>query len=207
VRMNGRRQVRGIIFDLGGVVLRWNPDDILRHFYADEASRSRMKRQVFQHPDWLEMDRGVLLEHEAIQRLHERTGRPAAEMSALMQAVRDSLQPIPETLVLLEELAGQDIPLYCLSNMPATTAHYLRHRHSFWSLFRGIVISGEVRLLKPDSQIFEYISQRFGLTPNSTVFIDDHLPNIESAARLGFQTVLFGNPAECRSELRALLEA
>ena len=207
MRMNDRQQVRGIIFDLGGVVLRWNPDDILGHFYADEASRSRMKREVFQHPDWLEMDRGVLLEHEAIQRLHERTGRPAAEMSALMQAVRDSLQPIPETLVLLEELAGQHIPLYCLSNMPATTAHYLRHRHSFWSLFRGIVISGEVKLLKPDPQIFEYIVQRFGLTPDSTVFIDDHLPNIESAARLGFKTVLFGDPAECRTELRALLEA
>ena len=155
-----------VIFDLGGVVLRWNPDDIIRDFCADEAMRSVLKREVFKHPDWLAMDRGVLQEHEAIQRFHRRTGLSLADVSALMQAVKDSLLPIPETVELLEELSAQDVPLYCLSNMSATTSNYLRARHSFYRVFRGIVISAEIQLIKPDPAIFEYIVERFSLAPS-----------------------------------------
>ena len=197
--------MHNVIFDLGGVVLRWSPDDILKEFYTDEALRAHTKREVFQHNDWLDMDRGTLLEPDAIVRFHERTGRSRDEMSALMQAVKDSLQPVPETVALLEELAGQGIPLYCLSNMPATTADYLRQRHTFWKVFRGVVISGEIQLLKPDHEIFDHIAQRFALTPENTVFIDDHGPNIDSATRLGFKTVHFQTPGQCRTELFALL--
>lgn len=195
-----------VIFDLGGVVLRWNPDDIIRDFCADEAMRSVLKREVFKHPDWLAMDRGVLQEHEAIQRFHRRTGLSLADVCALMQAVKDSLLPIPETVELLEELSAQDVPLYCLSNMSATTSNYLRARHSFYGVFRGIVISAEIQLIKPDPAIFEYIVERFSLAPSNTVFIDDHPPNIESAHRLGFKTLLFSDPIQCQETLRKLLQ-
>lgn len=198
--------MHNVIFDLGGVVLRWSPDDILERFYADEASRAHTKREVFQHKDWLDMDRGTLLEPDAILRFHQRTGRSQDEMSALMQAVKDSLQPVAETVDLLEELAGRGVPLYCLSNMPATTADYLRQRHTFWKVFSGVVISGEIQLLKPDREIFDHIAQRFSLTPENTVFIDDHGPNIDSAKRLGFKTVHFQTPGQCRTELFALLD-
>jgi putative hydrolase of the HAD superfamily len=197
--------VHAIIFDLGGVVLRWNPDAIVTGFYADELSRATAKREIFQHTDWLELDRGVLTESEATRRFHERTGHALAEISALMQAVRDSLQPIPETLQILKDLSGRGIPLYCLSNMAASTADYLRRHHTFWSFFRGVVISGEVKLMKPDPEIFEHIARRYGLTPHDTLFIDDHLPNIKGAARLGFKTLLFENPHQCRSALRSFL--
>jgi putative hydrolase of the HAD superfamily len=195
-----------VIFDLGGVVLRWNPDDIIRSFCSDEAVQSVLKREVFRHPDWLDMDRGVLPEHEAIKRFHTRTGLSLAEVSALMQAVRDSLQPIPGTVALLAELAALDVPLYCLSNMSVTTSNYVRARHSFWRSFRGIVISGEIKLIKPDPAIFEYMVERFGLVPRNAVFIDDHPPNIESANRLGFKTVLFHDPVQCRKSLSELLD-
>jgi putative hydrolase of the HAD superfamily len=186
-------------------VLRWNPDSIVRDFTSNEATQSVIRREVFKHPDWLQMDRGVLTEEKAIDRFRDRTGLSAAELSALMQAVRDSLQPIPETVELLEDLAARNVPLYCLSNMPASTANYLRARYSFWRLFRGIVISGEIRLVKPDPAIFEHAVACFSLTPGNTAFVDDHLPNIESAGRLGFKTLLFSDPAQCRSGLQALL--
>jgi putative hydrolase of the HAD superfamily len=195
-----------VIFDLGGVVLRWSPDDIIRGFCVDEAMQSVIRREVFKHPDWLAMDRGVLQEHEAVHRFHSRTGLSLGEVSALMQAVKDSLLPVPETVELLEELADQDVPLYCLSNMSATMADYLRARHSFWRVFRGVVISGEIQLIKPDPAIFEYVLERFCLSPGNTIFIDDHRPNIESADRLGFKTLLFKDPAECREMLVKLLE-
>jgi hypothetical protein len=69
--------MHNVIFDLGGVVLSWSPDDILKDFYADEASRAHAKREVFQHDDWLSMDRGTLLEPDAIVRFHQRPGLAA----------------------------------------------------------------------------------------------------------------------------------
>lgn len=196
-----------VIFDLGGVVLRWNPDGIISDFSSDEGVRSAVKRDVFQHPDWLDMDRGVLPELAAVQRFHDRTGLSIAQVSALMQAVKDYLQPIPETIELLEDLAACGIRLYCLSNMPATTADYLRARHSFWRVFQGVVISGEINLMKPEPAIFAHIAERFSLIPERTAFIDDLLPNIESARRLGFKAVQFKDAAQCRADLSALLGA
>jgi putative hydrolase of the HAD superfamily len=196
------RPVTNVIFDLGGVVLRWDPDEILRNFYTDGALRSLAKRELFQHADWLDLDRGTLLEQEAIERFYERTGRPPQETAALLRAARDSLHPIPETLEILEELAARGVPLYCLSNMPAATAGHLREKHAFWKAFRGVVISGEINLVKPDAAIFDHIARRFDLAPQNTVFIDDLLANIESAGRLGFNTILFENAAQCRQALR-----
>jgi len=202
---NRKDHIDSVIFDLGGVVFRWNPDSIISNFSSDEGVRSLVKREVFQHPDWLDMDKGVLQENEAIQRFHQRTELSLSQVSALMRAAKESLQPIPETVELLEELAARDIPLYCLSNMPAATSDYLRARHAFWRVFRGCVISGEINLVKPDPAIFAHIVERFSLEPERSIFIDDIRPNIESAARLGFKTVLFTDAAHCRSRLKELL--
>jgi HAD superfamily hydrolase (TIGR01509 family) len=192
-----------VVFDLGGVLLHWNPTEIINNTFADEATRSVVKREIFQHPDWLDMDRGVLQEHDAIHRFQKRTGRSVADISKLLQTVKDSLRPIEKTHEILNELSQHKAPLYCLSNMATTTADYLRARYAFFKLFHGIVISGEINLIKPDKAIFAHLTERFGLEPERTIFIDDHLPNIESAAELGFKTHHFTDPDRCREALRS----
>jgi putative hydrolase of the HAD superfamily len=198
--------VHNVIFDLGGVVLEWNPDAILENHYADPGIREGVKAALFQHPDWVQMDRGTLSEPEVIERLAQRTGIASSELAGLMEAVRESLQPKADTLLLLEDLAGRQVPLYCLSNMPASTFAYLRDRYDFWSLFRGIVISGEIKMMKPEREIFDHLLRRYGLSPAETVFVDDHAPNIEAARALGLQTVLFRDARQCRAELESLLD-
>jgi FMN phosphatase YigB (HAD superfamily) len=193
--------IRNVIFDFGGVLVRWQPQEIIERFYPDAALRERLRQAVFQHPDWVEMDRGTLDEEAAIERFAARMQRPAAEMRALMQNVKESLTPLEGTLAILESLARQGVPLYGLSNMSAPTFAHLKARHGHWDLFRGIVISAEVRMVKPDPEIFEYISRRYDLTPTQTLFIDDHLPNVESARRHGFRTVHFADASSCRAEL------
>jgi len=194
--------VKNVVFDLGGVVLHWSPTEILHNTFADEATRATVKREVFQHPDWQDMDRGTLLEPEAVQRFGQRTGHSVETMTNLLENVKASLLPIAETQKIIQELAAHDVPLYCLSNMPATTADHLRERHTFFKLFRGVVISGEIQLMKPDHAIFEHLVRRFGLAPKHTLFIDDHLPNIEGAAKFGLQTHHFTDPGRCRAALR-----
>jgi putative hydrolase of the HAD superfamily len=195
-----------VIFDLGGVVLDWNPDAILEAFYDDIDARAAMKRDLFQHPDWLLMDRGVYSEADVIARLVERTGRPSSELIGLFGAVRNSLRPKRDTVALIERLAQQQVPLYCLSNMPASTFAYLKDSHAFWPHFRGIVISGEIQMMKPEPEIFEYLLRRYELTPGNTVFIDDLQPNVQAAKALGIHTVWFRDAMQCEKELDGLLD-
>jgi putative hydrolase of the HAD superfamily len=198
--------VRNIIFDLGGVVLEWNPDKILDGYYTDPGARAAMKAALFKHPDWLQMDRGTLTESEVLERLKARTGRPLAELSGLFEAVRSSLQPKADTVALVERLAQRQVPLYCLSNMAASTFAYLRAQHGFWDAFRGIVISGEIKMMKPEREIFEYLLHRYDLSPAETVFVDDHAPNIQAAETLGMHTVWFRDARQCEVELERLLD-
>jgi HAD superfamily hydrolase (TIGR01509 family) len=193
--------VRNVVFDFGGVLVRWQPEAVIAGFYADEPSRALVRDAVIRHPDWIDIDRGTLSESAAIERFAARMGRPAAEMRALMQHIKDSLTPLPDSIALLNELAQRGVPLYGLSNMSVPFFALLKSRHEHWDRFRGIVISGEVGLVKPDPEIFHHLTQRHGLLAAETVFIDDHLPNIESARRLGFRTIHFTNAEECRREL------
>jgi HAD superfamily hydrolase (TIGR01549 family) len=197
--------VRNVIFDLGGVLVRWQPEAIIADFYTDDVLRARVREAVFGHPDWVDIDRGTLSEDIAIERFAARMQRPAAEMRELMQHVKDSLTPLPDSVALLDELAERGVPVYGLSNMSAAMFALLRSRYDHWDRFRGIVISGEVGLVKPEPEIFHHIAERYGLIPAETVFIDDHLPNIESAGRLGFHTIHFADAERCRRELDSLI--
>jgi putative hydrolase of the HAD superfamily len=199
--------VRNVIFDLGGVVLEWNPEAILEKYYLDLDARATMRAALFQHPDWLLLDRGALTETEAILRLGKRTGRSRPELMRLFDAVRDSLRLKSDTVALIERLARQRVPLYCLSNMSASTFAYLRSRYAFWPLFRGVVISGEVKMMKPEPEIFVHLLRRYELTAGDTVFIDDLGPNVQSAQAVGLLTVLFRDAQQCENELECLLGA
>jgi HAD superfamily hydrolase (TIGR01509 family) len=196
--------VKNVIFDLGGVVIEWNSDRILEAYYADPDVRAIMKQQMFQHPDWLELDRGTMHESELLARLGVRTGRPAAELSGLFDAVRESLHAKPDTVALLEKLYARGVPLYCLSNISSDIFKYLRERHSFWGVFRGIVISGDLKMIKPEPEIFHFLLQRYGLAAAETVFVDDNAPNIEAARTLGIQAVWFKNARQCEMEIEEL---
>ena len=160
---------------------------------------------MFEHPDWLELDRGSLDEDAAVSRFAARMERPPEEMRALLQTVRQSLTPIEASFELARELDRRGFHLYGLSNMSAPNYEYLRQHYDHFRVFRGIVVSGEVKLMKPEPAIFEYICQRYLLRPAETVFIDDHLPNTEAARRLGFLTVRFSDPEQCKRDLEILI--
>jgi len=195
--------IKNMVFDLGGVLITWRPDEIIASVFDAPDLQALIKREVFQHADWLQMDSGQLEEIDAIQRFHNRTGVPLAKLEALLRRVNDSLTPIPDSVKLLEELASHGINLYCLSNMPAWRFEYIRSLYPFWDLFKGIVISGAVKMMKPDREIFEYLLSQFQLQASATVFVDDYPINVEAALRAGLHTILFRTAHECREELQS----
>jgi len=193
-----------VIFDLGGVLLEWNPARIVAERYAEHAHRELIEEKVFRHQDWLELDRGTLDEETAIERFHQRTGFARDDLSGLMDAMRESLLLKRDTWALLHELHGNGVPLYCLSNMAASTFRYLQARYDVWSVFSGIVISGEIRMIKPDPDIFEHLLAKYGLDRSRTVFIDDLAANVDAAQQLGLHGIHFRDAEDCRLQLSAI---
>jgi putative hydrolase of the HAD superfamily len=193
-----------LIFDLGGVVVRWDPAAIIASVFDDEELQARVRKGVFAHADWLELDRGTLDREEAIRRAAQRTGMAESEIRRLLLAVPPSLVPIPETVDLLYRLKAKSYPLYCLSNMHVASIEHLEREQEFFEVFTGKVISCRLKLCKPEPAIYEQALKVNGLEANDTVFIDDVDVNIEAAAKIGLHTILFRNAAQCERELRAL---
>lgn len=193
-----------LVFDLGGVVVRWDPEAIIAGVFKDEKDRARVRDAVFSHPDWLELDRGTLGRDDAIKRAAQRTGMPAADITRLLQAVPPSLVVFPDTVALLRRLKGKGYPLYCLSNMHFASIEYLERKETFWDVFNGRVISCRLQLCKPEAGIYEHLLRTFGLEPAQTIFIDDVQKNLDAAAKLGIRTLRFENAAQCERELQSL---
>jgi putative hydrolase of the HAD superfamily len=192
-----------LVFDLGGVVVRWDPDAIIAGVFHDEKVKAKVREALFAHPDWLELDRGTLGREEAIARAAKRSGVPAAEIKRLLHAVPPSLVVFPETVELLRRLKRKGHPLYCLSNMHFASIEYLEKTQTFWDVFDGAVISCRLQLCKPEAGIYEHLLRTYNLDPAKTLFIDDVQKNLDAAAKLGMQTLRFENAAQCERALRA----
>ncbi len=193
-----------LVFDLGGVVLRWDPDAIIAGVFANGETRKKAKAGVFEHPDWIELDRGTLDREDAIRRAARRTGIAEAEIRKLLYSVPASLDAFPETVDLLHRLKARGHPLYCLSNMHRASLEHIERAHRFWEVFTGTVFSCRLNLCKPEAGIYEHLLRAFSLKPKQTLFMDDVQKNLDAAARLGIQTLRFENAAQCERELRAL---
>jgi len=193
-----------LVFDLGGVVVRWDPDAIIAGVFQDEETKRKVKKGVFEDADWLELDRGTLGREDAIARAAKRTGVAEAEIKRLLHAVPPSLVVFPETVELLRRLKKKGYPLYCLSNMNFASIEYLEHKHDFWDLFQGRVISCRLQLCKPEAGIYEHLLRTYGLEAKETIFIDDVQKNLDAAAKLGIKPLKFENAAQCERDLQRM---
>ena len=155
--------------------------------------------------DWRELDRGALEEEDAIASFSRRAGRPVEEIRKLMTLTLEELDPIPGSFEMLDYLGGLGLNLYCLSNMSSKTLNYLQKRYDFWDKFQGVVISGEVKSLKPEPEIFLHLLTRYGLAARETVFIDDQPVNVVGAEAVGMRGIWFTNAQDCRIQMNGLL--
>lgn len=194
-----------VIFDLGNVVLDWNVDKIINRLRIEEHERNLLRKELFEHSDWLELDSGMRSEKDIVFRVNKRSGLTVATIENALQTAKASLKPIPESLQLLNELYNKDINMYCLSNMSVETYEYVRGQ-AFFNLFKGIIISGQEKCIKPDSRIFKLIIKRYNLNPTHTLFIDDSLPNVAAANEQTLIGFHFQRTKTCYSKIRKILK-
>jgi 2-haloacid dehalogenase/putative hydrolase of the HAD superfamily len=200
-----------VVFDLGGVVFRWQPLVLLQELFPtqvrNEGEAREWASQIFQtfHPeaDWALFDLGRIEPESLAQRIAARTGLAEADLRHLIANIPPHLQPIQGTVDLIHELKAQGHRLYFLSNMPAAYADHLVRMNPFFSQFEDGIFSAHVQQIKPLPEIFATAQERWPLRVQP-VFIDDVQHNIDAAAQHGWQGIRFGSPEQVRSDLLGL---
>ncbi len=197
--------IRHIVFDIGKVLIHYDPHLPYRRLIPDEAERAWFFAHVCSH-DWnLEQDRGRdWREAEAL--LIAAHPDHAENIRAFRRHWREMVpHPIEGTVALFEGLidAGHDVTM--LTSFAADTFSEAREMFPFLNRPRGVTVSGEIGLIKPDKAIYDRHAGDFGLDPAATVFIDDTLVNVEGATAAGWAEALhFTGPEKLRTELLAL---
>lgn len=199
--------IDAVVFDLGGVLIDWNPQYLYGRLIPDAAARARFLAEVCPQ-SWNErQDAGRALDAATAERL-ALFPQHADLIAAYYGRWEEMLAgAIDDTVVLLEALHRRGVPLYALTNWSAELFPVARRRFAFLEYFRGIVVSGEEGLVKPDPAIFRVLCERHRLAPATCLFIDDNPANVAAAATLGFAHHRFASAAAlrtCLNELRLL---
>jgi 2-haloacid dehalogenase len=193
-----------VVFDLGGVLIDWDPRHLYRQLFADPEEMEVFLRDVVS-PDWnAEQDSGRTWA-EATAQLLEQHPQYEDMIRAYVDRWHDMLAgPIEGTVAILSEVRDRGIAVYALTNWSAETFPRARALFPFLAWFGGIVVSGDEGIRKPDPEIWRRTIDRFALDPASTVYIDDMPRNVEVATELGFRAVRFESPEQLRARLVGL---
>jgi 2-haloacid dehalogenase len=200
--MHSKNQIDAILLDLGGVLIDWNPRYLYRrHFGADlEAMEDFLTRVCA--PEWnLQMDAGKPCAEAVAERQREfpeHAALIALWQHGWAQMLRDA---IPETVQILAELRARGHRLFALTNWSAETFPMAQGRFPFLQWFEDIVVSGEVKLAKPDPRIYRLALERNRLRAETTLFVDDAMHNVQAARALGLPAIHFQSPQTLRAEL------
>jgi 2-haloacid dehalogenase len=199
--------IAAVVFDLGGVLIDWDPRHLYRQLIADEGFMEWFLAEVCS-PSWnAEQDAGRSWA-EAVAEAKARHPTHAALIDAYAERWAEMIAgDIAGTVAVLEELAARGVPLYALTNWSAETFHVARDRFAWLGRFRDILVSGEVGMKKPDPRIFRLLAQRIGLEPAAVAFIDDQPDNVAASRALGFRGIRFTTPdaLRCTTEVASLL--
>lgn len=169
---------KGVVFDLGNVLVEWDP----RRIFSDECLRE------IDFFEWnARLDAGAPFA-ETVAAVRARFPQWAEQLDRFRDAWPDILGPVDHAVVaIVDELRRRGVPVYVLSNSSTETLPRSAEVQALLAKFDGVLLSGEVGILKPDQAIFDVAAERFGLDPAHTLFVDDSQANVDAALACGWQ--------------------
>lgn len=196
-------RIRAIIFDFGGVLIDWNPRYLYRQLFpGDDAAMERFLAEIG-FTEWNRQQDAGRAFALAVAELAKQFPSYAALIQAYDARWEESIAgPLQGTVDLLAPLKAAGFELHGLSNWSSEKFAAVRTKYPFFQLFETILLSGEVKLVKPDPRIFQALLERIGRPPGECLFIDDSAENVAAARALGFETILFESPEQLSGELQ-----
>lgn len=204
--------IRNVIFDMGRVMLDYNPMLACYRHARDWDKAAQLKEAIFDRPEWWQkVDLGEMTDMEYAVDAQSRLEDPELKKLAadvLSDWWTDSLFPVTGMGRLIEDLLSAGVKLYVLSNV-GYSFHDFSYKIPHLDRFSGVVLSCEERTGKPGQEIFQRLISRYGIVPEETLFVDDHLPNVETARSIGLQAHCFADQdvARLRGQLSEVLKA
>ena len=190
-----------VLFDIGNVIVRWDPRTLYAKIFPDPADLDRFLGEVATMAWHAETDRGMSFA-DNIALLSARHPEHARHIEAWWARWDEMFSGvIPETESVIEDLAARGVVMHGLTNMSVEAWPGVRAMSPAFARLHTVIVSGEEGLIKPDPAIYALTCQRVGLAPDEMLFIDDSRPNIDAAAALGFHTHHFTDPAALRPAL------
>ena len=194
--------ISAIVFDLGGVLMDWDPRHLYRKLFGgDEAAMEEFLATVCT-AEWIRQQDMGLPVADAVAQLARRFPDHAPLIEAYDKRWQEILAgPIEDSVSVLADLRQRGVPLYGLTNLPDEKFPALMERLNFLDWFEAVVVSGAVGVAKPDLEIYIHLLKTYHLVPESTLFVDDVAANVEGAKALGLAAIHFVSPAKLRSDL------
>lgn len=200
-----KENIDTVIFDIGRVLVDFQPDIPLTRHFPDPSLQNRLKAAVYNNPAWSEADRGVLPESEIIARFVAADPSLETEIRKAYEYSWETIRLFPYTEDWIRSLKSRGLRVFCLSNysrrLKETTAEELR----FLPLTDGVLFSYACGLIKPDPEIYRLCFRTFHIRPEQAVFLDDNADNILAAQKEGLSTILFTDYQQASQELETLL--
>jgi 2-haloacid dehalogenase len=198
------KSINTVIFDLGNVLIGWDPRRLYRQLIDDEERMEWFLREVC-NSEWNEQQDAGRPWSEGTAMLRERFPEHAELIDAYHVRWKETLVgPIEGSVALLAELKARGVRVLALTNWSQETFPIARQLFPFLGWFEGIVVSGEERLVKPDPRIYRCLLERYGVDPATALYIDDSARNVEAAEALGMHGYWFRDPAGLRERLVSL---
>jgi 2-haloacid dehalogenase len=195
-----------VVFDIGNVLVAWDPRNLYRRYFEGREEQMEWFLSNVCTPAWnVEQDRGRSFA-DAVELLVK---EHPPELHPMIRAFDRDWQetisgPIHGSVNILKALKRNNVPVFAITNWNQDKFREARQRFDFLNSFDGIVVSGDERLLKPDRQIFELFYARYGVKPETAVFIDDSLRNVEGARAAGMHALHFTSAETLARDLREL---
>ena len=192
-----------IIFDIGNVLLDFNPLDYLKNLFTDSTPQEilELHRDIFESEEWLKLDRGVISQQQAVETLAIRNPKLKDKIQKAMETWVEILTPKEDVIKILKKLDSKKYKLLLLSNFHEDAYAHIIDKYEFFQLFQGGIISYKEKLLKPEEEIYLSLIKKYNINPIEAIFIDDTVVNIDGANRLGFNTIQFRNAKQLQCEL------
>jgi 2-haloacid dehalogenase len=195
--------VRAMVFDVGGVLLDWDPERIYEELIPDPVERRRFLAEIVTS-EWNRRQDGGRTFADGVRELAEQHPHHAELIAAYHHNWARSLGPeISGCVSLLRELKAAGMPVYGLTNFSAETWPSAVEAFPVLEELDGVVVSGMERTLKPEARIYRLLTDRFGLDPAAVFFTDDTPANVDGAVEAGWQAVVFSDAESLRADMRA----
>lgn len=203
----GVDMIKNIVFDMGMVLVSFNWMEYLEKLNFEKSMKETMIEKALGNTAvWNEHDRGVLSDEEFLEFASREAPEIKEPLRKYMAGVGAIIQEYDYAREWLHSLKVRGYHIYILSNYGAAPFQYAREHFTYFGEADGIVISSEVKMIKPEPGIYRYLLDTYGLIPEETVFLDDRRDNIEAAEKFGINGIVFENYKQGKQALEELLD-